>query len=123
MRKLHPTLKFLMWNYGSLNDEQESDYIKAKMIMVNKDFNKFVEVVFLRLMIPIHRLQSITFSELVVKCQKLIRKFAFEQLQKISRDVNEVQHRAASCVSQRDIQVCISLLIVTHLYGLFLLFL
>ena len=112
-----------MWNYGSLNDEQESDYIKAKMIMVNKDFNKFVEVVFLRLMIPIHRLQNITFSELVVKCQKLIRKFAFEQLQKISRDVNEVQHRAASCVSQRDIQVCISLLIVTHLYGLFLLFL
>jgi len=73
-----------MWNYGSLNDEQESDYIKAKMIMVNKDFNKFVEVVFLRLMIPIHRLQNITFSELVVKCQKLIRKFAFEQLQKIS---------------------------------------
>ena len=32
-----------MWNYGSLNDEQEADYIKAKMIMVNKDFDKFVE--------------------------------------------------------------------------------
>jgi len=40
-----------MWNYGSLNDEQESDYVKAKMIMVNKDFDKFVEIV-LRLMIP-----------------------------------------------------------------------
>jgi len=45
VRKLHPTLKFLMWNFGSLNDEQETDYIKEKMMMVNKDFDRFVEVV------------------------------------------------------------------------------
>ena len=37
VQKLHPTLKFLMWNYGSLNDEQEADYIKEKMKMVNDD--------------------------------------------------------------------------------------
>ena len=37
VHRLHPTLKFLMWNYGSLNDKQESDYIKAKMKMVNDD--------------------------------------------------------------------------------------
>jgi len=29
-----------MWNYGSLNDEQEADYIKAKMKMVNKEIDK-----------------------------------------------------------------------------------
>jgi len=42
VQKLHPTLKFLMWNYGSLNDEQEADYIKEKMKMVNKEFDKCV---------------------------------------------------------------------------------
>jgi len=45
VRKLHPTLSFLLWNYGSLNNEQELDYIKAKMIMVNKDFEKFVKFI------------------------------------------------------------------------------
>jgi len=44
VQKLHPTLKFLMWNYGSLNDEQEADYIKEKMKMVNTDFDKCVHV-------------------------------------------------------------------------------
>jgi len=53
----------------------------------------------------IHRLQNITFSELVVKCQNLIRKFASEQLLKNSRNADEAFHRAASSVSQRDIQV------------------
>ena len=42
VQKLHPTLKFLMWNYGSLSDAQERDYIKEKMIMVNKDFDRSV---------------------------------------------------------------------------------
>ena len=42
VHKLHPTLKLLMWNYGSLNDEQEADYIEEKMNMVNADFDKFV---------------------------------------------------------------------------------
>ena len=39
VQKLHPTMRFLMWDYGSLNDEQESHYIKAKMVMVNIDFD------------------------------------------------------------------------------------
>jgi len=42
VQKLHPTLKFLMWNYGSLNDEQEADYIKEKMKMVNEEIEKLV---------------------------------------------------------------------------------
>ena len=37
VQKLHPTMRFVMWDYGSLNYEQEIDYIKAKMVMTNKD--------------------------------------------------------------------------------------
>jgi len=33
-----------MWNYGSLNDEQEADYIKAKMKMVNNEMDKLVKL-------------------------------------------------------------------------------
>lgn len=36
MRSLHPTLKFLMWDYGSLDEHQERDYINAKMKMINR---------------------------------------------------------------------------------------
>ena len=37
MRSLHPTLKLLLWDYGSLDQQQERDYINAKMKMINKD--------------------------------------------------------------------------------------
>lgn len=36
VRQLHPTLQFLMWDYGSLDQAQERDYINAKMRMLNK---------------------------------------------------------------------------------------
>ena len=36
VRRLHPTLQFLMWDYGSLDESQERDYINAKMKMLNK---------------------------------------------------------------------------------------
>jgi len=39
VQKLHPTLRFLMWDYGSLNKEQESAYIQAKMDIVNEDLD------------------------------------------------------------------------------------
>ena len=35
VRKLHPTLQFLMWDYGSLDEQQEREYINAKMKMLN----------------------------------------------------------------------------------------
>ena len=37
VRKLHPTLRFLMWDYGSLDEYQEKEYILAKMKMLNKE--------------------------------------------------------------------------------------
>ena len=36
VRQLHPTLRFLMWDYGSLDEHQERDYINAKMKMLNR---------------------------------------------------------------------------------------
>ena len=49
--------------------------------------------------------QNVAFSELVVKCQELIRHFAYEQLTHFGIADCEAKLRATSCVSQRDIQV------------------
>ena len=35
MRPLHSTLKLLMWDYGSLDEHQEKEYINEKMRMIN----------------------------------------------------------------------------------------
>lgn len=37
VRPLHPTLEFLIWDYGSLNEYQERDYITAKLKMLHKE--------------------------------------------------------------------------------------
>lgn len=37
---LHPTLKFLMWDYGSLDKHQEKAYTIAKMEMINSTMSK-----------------------------------------------------------------------------------
>ena len=36
VHSLHPTLKLLKWDYGSLDEHQEKDYIDAKMEIINK---------------------------------------------------------------------------------------
>lgn len=36
VRSLHPTLKFLMWDYGCLDEAQERDYINAKIKILHK---------------------------------------------------------------------------------------
>ena len=51
------------------------------------------------------RVENIKFSELVVKCQELIRGFAEEQLRRLGVNKCDAKRRAASCISQRDIQV------------------
>ena len=44
-------------------------------------------------------------SELILKCQKFIRDYAYEQLKFFGLEDGEAKVSAASCVSQRDIQV------------------
>ena len=40
VRQLHPTLHFLMWDYGSLDEDQEREYINVKMKMHNSEMPK-----------------------------------------------------------------------------------
>ena len=49
---------------------------------------------------------NIAYGERIVECQKLIREFACEHINKFIKDKHEAELRAQSCVSQRDIQVC-----------------
>ena len=88
VRQLHPTLDFLKWDYGSLDEHQERDYISAKMKMLNKEMEN-VDVACL--------------TDLIMESQKQMRVYAQEQLrQTMSEDDARVSAR--SCVSQRDIQ-------------------
>ena len=88
VRQLHPTLDFLKWDYGSLDEHQEREYINAKMKMLNKEMAN-VDIACL--------------TDLIVHSQSLMRKYACEQLsQNMSKDEAKVSSR--SCVSQRDIQ-------------------
>lgn len=88
VRKLHPTLDFLKWDYGSLDEHQERDYINAKMKMLNKEMAN-VDVASL--------------TDLIVDSQKLMREYARQQLvHAMSPDEARISSR--SCVSQRDIQ-------------------
>ena len=50
--------------------------------------------------------ENTAFSELVVRCQELIREFALDKLNKFGIEEEEAILRSTSSVSQRDIQVC-----------------
>lgn len=88
VRQLHPTLEFLKWDYGALDEHQEREYINAKMRMLNKQMAN-VDVACL--------------TDLIVDSQKLMRRYACEQL-KLTMSPDEAKISSRSCVSQRDIQ-------------------
>ena len=54
-----------MWDYGALDSEQEKDYIRAKMQMLNKQLPN-IEVVVL--------------TDLIMESQSLVRNYAQSQL-------------------------------------------
>ena len=89
VRKLHPTLDFLKWDYGSLDEQQERDYVTAKMKMLNMDMAG-VQIQYL--------------TDLIIVSHNLMREYAEEQLCDQSMDSTEAKIAAQSCVSQRDIQ-------------------
>ena len=89
VHKLHPTLRFLMWEYGSLNKHQELEYVHAKMVMLNKDMSD-------------SDVRSLT--ELIVESQEKMREYAFKQLRNLKVTDMLANVCAKSSVSQRDIQ-------------------
>ena len=44
VRQLHPTLRLLMWDYGSLDEYQESEYVNAKITMLPSPIHKVRDV-------------------------------------------------------------------------------
>lgn len=106
VRKLHPTLQFLMWDYGSLNEFQEREYVNAKMTLLNqklfsKDSSDFSGAS-KEEPIPSGDIASLT--ELIVESQKKMRHYAREQLRQFNVPPDISVLCAKSCVSQRDIQ-------------------
>ena len=91
VRKLHPTLSRILWDYGALNKNQEQEYIKQKFA-----------VSALAGSLNVHELGHL--SAQIATSQQLVRKFAENQLEKVGFDSVDAITRAKSCVSQRDIQ-------------------
>ena len=89
VRQLHPTMQCLMWDYGALGEEQERDYILAKMKMSNKTSSNAV-------------LADLT--DLIVTSQNLLRSYALDQIRECGLTEGEASACSRSCVSQRDIQ-------------------
>ena len=71
-------------------------------ILLCKIQNLFVLIVYKFYLCSV---QNMRLSELIVECQKLMRKYASEQLRCFGLEDNEAKLYATSCVSQRDIQV------------------
>ena len=88
VRPVPPTLRFLTWDYGALDDNQERDYIQEKIAMDRGGVS----------------LQVLQHRSLIAHCQCMMRQFAFDQLRQVGFESNEAAVRAKSCVSQRDIQ-------------------
>ncbi len=100
VRKLHPTLQSLLWDYGSLNEQQEREYVNAKMEMLTQ---QSTESTTNTTMSP-EDIASLT--DLILESQQKMREYAFEQLKKLSCvDISQPEARvcAKSSVSQRDI--------------------
>ena len=90
VRQLHPTLQCLMWDYGALGEQQEREYILAKMKMSSGRRTSSADLAI--------------YTELIITSQNLMREYAFEQLKSCNLQDSEASSCSRSCVSQRDIQ-------------------
>ena len=125
VRQLHPTLRFLMWDYGSLSEDQEREYINAKMKMRNRQMpDAEVEecelrgcvtvcmccVIYMDIFLACYTtflslfMQMASLTELIMTSQNLMREYAFRQLSSGGMDEHQAKLSSRSCVSQRDIQ-------------------
>ena len=88
VRKLHPTLNHLMWDYGSLGEDQEKQYVLAKVHLLSNQLSNAQEIIL---------------TKVIVCSQKLMRGYAYEELKKYLTE-QEAKKSSKCCVSQRDIQ-------------------
>ena len=86
VRPLSPTLELLMWDYKALDPSREREFVHSKLSMTLSDAD------------------SSDMTEIIVKSQQLIRKYAFDSLMSSGMKEDEANDRSSSTVSQRDIQ-------------------
>ena len=100
VNELPETMKSLKWEYGSLDSIQEKDFIFRRMEMLGN-------------VIPTYLRHYLT--ELIMISHETIREFAMHNIQSglmrntVDIDGTDLQSRAKSCVSLRDIQRVFSL--------------
>ena len=94
---LHPTLRYLVWDYGALGHDQEEEYVKAKLRMVCPlDFEDTTGDTLCNAL-----------TELIIISQNMMRDnvkhyLTHKSIGEISSE--DIEIASKSCVSQRDIQ-------------------
>ncbi len=78
-----------MWDYGALGEQQERDYILAKMKLSNQ---------------ATANADLANLTELIVLSQNCMRRYALDQLKDCGLSDAKASEYSRSCVSQRDIQ-------------------
>ena len=79
----------LKWDYGSLDEYQERDYINAKLCLMHQEMQN---------------VELANLAELIVCSQNMMRAFAYKQLRSLGVDEINAVKCSKSSVSQRDIQ-------------------
>ena len=104
VNELPQSMELLKWEYGSLDSAQEKDFVFRRLDMIECDLPSY---------------QRNDFTELIVLSHEAIRKFACENMTNVFKRGNQpgsiseadLQSRACSAVSLRDIQRVFSLFV------------
>ena len=86
---LHATLFYLKWDYGSLEEKEEADYVTTKMGMIDHG---------------LAQIPKASLVNLIVVSQRKLRDAAYHHYLSNGVDGKEAAVCSKSCVSQRDIQ-------------------
>ena len=108
-----------MWDYGSLDKNQERNYIYTKMKLLNRNISnaevrrgmrvcqgcmRCADILFECTIFFLPYMQVASLTDLIVTSQNLMRDYAFRQLCSCGLDKRQARISSRSCVSQRDIQ-------------------
>ena len=100
VHQMMPSFSLLTWDFGSLNESQEEDYILAKLAIMDSSLNAIdVEVL----------------KDKIALSQRLVRQFTEDYITislaelKQHKLISEVKTASSSAVSQRDIQKVLKL--------------
>lgn len=79
----------MKWDYGSLDEYQERDYINAKLRLMHQEMEN---------------VELASLAELIIVSQNMMRALAYNQLRSVGVDEMNASTCSKSSVSQRDIQ-------------------